>query len=40
MKEYIKPELELISLMAEESITDDTVIGSGSTGLEDAGEGW
>ena len=38
MKEYIKPELEVISLVAEEAITDDFI--DGDTGLSDAPEGW
>jgi hypothetical protein len=38
MKEYIKPELEVISLVAEEAITDDFV--DGDTGLSDLPEGW
>ena len=28
MKEYIKPEVEIISLMAQESITSDDELGS------------
>lgn len=35
MKEYLKPEVELISLQAQEAITDDIVI-DGSTSLDDS----
>ena len=38
MKEYIKPELEVISLVAEEAITDDFI--DGETSLSDLPEGW
>ncbi len=36
MKEYIKPEVEYISLQAEENITveDDDELGDGEMGLE------
>lgn len=34
MKEYLKPELELISLVAQENITDDDGIIDGEVGLE------
>ena len=39
MKEYIKPELEVISLVADEEITGDLGV-SGLPGVEDAPEGW
>lgn len=39
MKQYVKPELELISLTAEEEVTGDFM--SGNMGLEeDLPEGW
>ena len=38
MKEYVKPELELISLIAEEEVTGDLM--SGKIGMEDLPEGW
>ena len=38
MKEYMKPELEVVSLVAEEAITDDIV--EGETGLSGLPEGW
>ena len=42
MKAYIKPELEIVSLMAEEEITMDGEIGEvgGNTGLGSAPSDW
>ena len=42
-KAYVKPEAELLSLIAEEEITtkaDLQSIVDGSTGIEDAEDGW
>lgn len=39
MKEYIKPELEVVSLVSDEAVTSDVGIG-GSMGLEDAPNDW
>ena len=38
MKDYQKPELELISLVAQEKITNDDGIIGGDTGVESAGD--
>lgn len=34
MKEYMKPDLEMISLMAEEAIADDTDLGIGGGDMD------
>ena len=39
MKEYMKPELEVITLVAEEVITDEDLV-QGETGLSDLPDGW
>jgi hypothetical protein len=39
MKEYMKPELEVITLVAEEVVTDDDII-EGDVGLSGLPEGW
>ena len=38
MKDYMKPDLEYVSLLAEETIADELI--GGSMGVEDAPEDW
>ena len=38
MKDYMKPDLEYVSLIAEEAIADSLI--DGSMGVEDAPEDW
>ena len=39
MKEYLKPEAEYISLVAEEAITDDEIL-DGELNVESVTDGW
>lgn len=40
MKEYQKPEFELITLVAQENITNDDGVIGGQPGVESAFPGW